>query len=141
MSDTNGSTTTGRDPRGWFAKGNKIAAGNPMNLRMRELKQALLDCATEADIRDLYASLMESARAGDTAATRLLFEYLCGRPTQGIALSGPEGEPLAIGAIIAVVTEALADHPEARTKVAAAFHQLGRSRDGLPRLGQLGSST
>jgi hypothetical protein len=134
MSDTN-EHGNGRDPRGWFAKGNKIAAGNPMNVRMRELRQALLNCATEADIRDLYASLMESARAGDTAATRLLFEYLVGKPVQGIALAGPEGEPLAMGAIVAVMTEALAGHPEARTQVAAAFHRLGSSRDGLPQLG------
>ena len=140
MSETNGNAS-GRDTRGWFTQGNRIAAGNPMNVRMRELRQALLNCATEADIRDLYASLMESARAGDTAATRLLFEYLVGKPVQGIALSGPEGEPLAMGAIIAVVTEALAEHPEARIKVAAAFHQLGRSGDGQPRLAQLGSST
>jgi hypothetical protein len=139
MSDTNGSNT-GRDPRGWFAKGNRIAAGNPMNVRMRELRQALLNCATEVDIRDLYASLMESARGGDTAAAKVLLEYLCGRPTQGIELSTPDGEPLALAAIIAVATEALAEHPEARTKVAAAFYQLGRSGDELPRLGQLGSS-
>jgi hypothetical protein len=140
MSETNGSNN-GRDPRGWFAKGNKIAAGNPMNVRMRELRQALLNCATEADIRDLYASLMGSARAGDTAAAKVLLEYLCGRPTQGIELSASDGEPLAMGAIVAVVMKELADHPEARTKLAAAFHQLGRSGDGQPRLGQLGSST
>ena len=140
MSDQNGNTN-GRDTRGWFAKGNRIAAGNPMNVRMRELRQALLNCATEADIRDLYASLMESARAGDTAAARALLEYLVGKPVQGVELSGPEGEPLAMGAIVAVVMKELADHPEARTKLAAALHQLGRSGDGLPRLGQLGSST
>ena len=140
MSETNGNAS-GRDTRGWFTKGNRIAAGNPMNVRMRELRQALLNCATEADIRDLYASLMESARAGDTAAARALLEYLVGKPVQGVELSGPEGEPLAMGAILAVVTEALAGHPEARIKVAAAFHALGRSGDGQPRFAQLGSST
>jgi hypothetical protein len=113
MSETNGNAS-GRDTRGWFTQGNRIAAGNPMNVRMRELRQALLNCATESDIRDLYASLMESARGGDTAAARALLEYLVGKPVQGIELSGPEGEPLAMGTILAVVTEALAGHPEAR---------------------------
>jgi hypothetical protein len=42
MSETNGSNN-GRDMRGWFAKGNRIAAGNPMNVWMRELRRSLLD--------------------------------------------------------------------------------------------------
>jgi hypothetical protein len=134
MSETNGSIE-GRDERGWFVKGNQVAAGNPMNVRMRELRRSLLACASEADIKDLYSGLMESARGGDTAAAKVLLEHLCGRPTQGIALSDPDGEPLAMGAVLAVITEALADHPEARLKLGIAFHQLGKSRDELPRLG------
>jgi hypothetical protein len=135
MGETNG-CTNGRDPRGLFAKGNTIASGNPMNKRMRELRQRFLDCATDADIQDVYASLMESIRSGDTAAAKVLLEYLVGKPVPGIEISGPDGEPLAMGEISAVIREALADYPEAQIQVAAAFHRLGRSRNGgLPELG------
>jgi hypothetical protein len=129
MSEVNG-IASGRGTNGWFAKGNKLGTGNGMHMRMRRMRTALLDASSEDDIREIYRSLMDSARAGDTAAAKVLLEYLCGKPTQGIELSGPGGEPLAMGAILAVVKDVLADHPEAQVKLAGALHRLGRSRDG-----------
>jgi hypothetical protein len=129
MSTSNGN---GRDDFGRFAKGNAIAAGNPMNLRMRELRRSLLDCATEADIRDIYNSLMESARGGDTAAARVLLEYLVGKPPQALELSGPDGSALGAGAILSVVTTALKDFPEARVRVAAEFKRMAAIEGASP---------
>ena len=120
----------GRDDFGRFAKGNAIAAGNPMNLRMRELRRSLLDCATADHMREIFDSLMESARAGDTAAARVLLEYLTGKPVQAVDLSGPDGTALDLPAIVATIMVALGDEPAARVKVAAAFRKLGSSADG-----------
>jgi hypothetical protein len=125
-------SNNGRDDFGRFAKGNAIAAGNPMNMRMRELRKALLDTATEPDIRELYSSLMESARGGDTAAARVLLEYLTGRPAQAVELSGPDGSALGAGAILAVVTAALKDFPEARVRVAAEFKRMAAIEGASP---------
>ena len=135
MSTSNGDLTpslNGRDPRGWFSKGNKIAAGNPMNVRMRELRRTLLDCATETDVRDLYASLMESARAGDTAAAKVLLDYLCGRPTQGIELSAPEGVELDLLSVVRAIMAALGNDPASQAKVGKALRQLELSHEPAP---------
>ena len=134
MSYQNG-YTNGRDSRGLFATGNKIAAGNPMNVRMREFRTKFVNCATDADIEEIFRSLLESVRAGDTAAAKIMLEYLFGKPAQGIEIAGPEGEPLPMGAVLAVVKEVFQDDPEAQIKLAAGFHRLGRSRDGLHQLG------
>jgi hypothetical protein len=125
MSETNGSLT-GRDPRGWFSKGNRIAAGNPTNVRIRDLRRTLLECATEPDIRDLYASLMGSARGGDTAAARLLLEYVVGKPASGIEVSGPSGDqsPL-MEVIMPVIVKVLDKYPDIRVELAEALGQVG----------------
>lgn len=124
----------GRDVRGLFQPGNTLAKGNPGNRRMAELRRTLLDCATDADIRALYDSLMESARGGDTAAARVLLEYLIGKPAQQIEVSGPDGQALGLTEVVAVVMEALGGDTEARIRVAAAFKRMGRIEadgDGL----------
>jgi hypothetical protein len=126
MSENNG-TSNGRDPRGWFAKGNRIASGNPINKRMRELRQKLLDCATEADIEELYRSLMESARSGDTAAARLLLDHLVGKPKETVEVSAEGGSP-PLATIVGVILAALGDDQDARVRVAAAFHARGWRR-------------
>jgi hypothetical protein len=119
MGESNGN---GRDTRGWFAKGNAIAAGNPINVRMREFRTRLLNSATEADIQEIYTGLLESARAGDTGAAKVLLEYLCGKPTQSLELSGPGGAPLSLGVVLAAIRE----HVDAATqlKLAATFQRL-----------------
>ncbi len=128
MSETNGSMDgDGRDRMtGRFGAGNQIARGNPVNRRMQELRRSLLDCATADDIQDIYRSLMESARAGDTTASRLLLEHLVGKPRESIELSGPDGSSLSLGMVVAAVMSAFPDDPAARVRVAAAFKRVGR---------------
>jgi hypothetical protein len=124
-----------RDTGGRFVRGNSVGLGNPAHKRMRQLRQQFLDCVDDQAVQEVTATLIEMAKGGDTQAMRIFYEWTIGRPPQAVELSGPDGEPLAMGAILAVITEALAEHPDARIKLAAAFHRRGESRDGLPQLG------
>jgi hypothetical protein len=128
-------TANGRGAKGLFARGNTFATGNPANRRMRELRQALLDCATPEKVREVEASLHELAVGGDVHAARTWLEFCTGKPPQAVELAGPDGESLDLPSVVSTIMIALGDEPEARIKVAAAFHRLGRSRDGLPQLG------
>jgi hypothetical protein len=123
MSEHNGESD-GRDNWGRFALGNRAAAGNPINKRMRELRQALFDCTTEGDIAEIKKSLMESARSGDTAAARVLLEYLIGKPKETVEVS-TDGGSLPLATIVGVIMAALGDDPDAKVRVAAAFHAHG----------------
>jgi hypothetical protein len=111
---------SGRDKLGWFTAGNRIAVGNRTR-RMQELRRALLDCATEDDVRELYRGLLKSARDGDTAAAKVLLEHLVGRPSQQVELSGPDGRSLGpdVAGLAVTILAALAPYPEARFAVAA----------------------
>jgi hypothetical protein len=114
---------------GYFAPGNRIGRGNPGNRRMAELRRALLDCATDEDIRALYGSMMAAAKEGDVAAARLLLDHLVGKPKQSIELTGADGDPLGldVAGLTRIVLVALAGHPEAKLAVSEA---LGRAIDG-----------
>jgi hypothetical protein len=72
----------GRDSRGRFTKGNKGGPGNPFARRMAALRQVLLNTVTDDDIRAVAAELIAHAREGDLAATKLLFAYALGKPTE-----------------------------------------------------------
>jgi hypothetical protein len=72
----------GRDAGGRFARGNLGGPGNPFARRVAALRQALLRAVTDHDMQDLAGRLLESARAGDVAAMKLLFGYVLGRPAE-----------------------------------------------------------
>jgi hypothetical protein len=131
MSESN---SNGRDQvTGHFAQGNRVAVGNrgggKAARRMRELRELLIDCATDDDVRELYKGLLVSAKGGDTAAARVLLEYLVGKAAQPIEVSGPDGDSVGmkVQALTRVILVALAGHPEAKLKVAEA---LGAIDDG-----------
>ena len=73
---------------GRFAPGNRAAVGNPNNKRMFELRRALLDAIEPAAIEKAIHKIADLAAGGDVAAARLLLEYGCGKPVQGIEVSG-----------------------------------------------------
>jgi hypothetical protein len=75
----NGQADHGADGR--FTHGNKAATGNPFNRRMARLRNLLFDCVSDEDIKEIARQLVKAARQGDTAAAKLLFVYLMGRPT------------------------------------------------------------
>jgi hypothetical protein len=74
----------GRDARGRFTKNNKGGPGNPFARRVASLRQVLLDSVTDEDMREIAAALIEQAREGNLAATKLLFSYVLGKPTESV---------------------------------------------------------
>ena len=69
-----------RDQRGRFAAGNRGGPGNPFARQTAALRQALVNAVSEKDIADIAAVLLEKARQGDVAASRLVFAYALGKP-------------------------------------------------------------
>ena len=88
--------SNGRDNLGRFGAGNAHGKGHAGHKRMAELRGAVLEAATPEVVSAITKKLaMLALQEGDVAAARLVLEYSCGKPIQGIELSGPEGEPLA----------------------------------------------
>jgi hypothetical protein len=131
----NGGNGHGRDPMtGRLLPNHRLSVGNkgnPIAQRLNELRKILLDAATEEDVRDLYRSLLISAKGGDTAAARVLLEYLCGKPTQAIEVSSPDGSKIDLGEIAAVVISVIGeDNWEMRERLGKAFIELGMKQRG-----------
>jgi hypothetical protein len=125
--------SSGREPNGLFAKGNTLSkgvGGNPNVKRQAALKKAFIECVTEEDVRKLYASLLAAALGGDTQSARLIMDHALGKPVQVLEVTGTEGEPVTfnMAAFVGVIQTALADHPEAQYKLAAALK--GAKLDG-----------
>jgi hypothetical protein len=134
---------TGRDRQtGRLLPGAKIGGGNPNTKRQHELKKALMSCATEDDIKTIYASMFKAATADppDTQAAKFLLDHLVGKPSQSIELTGAgDDSPVRVdfGVVMGALRTALGDDTPALVKVAAVFQQLdqphGQERvaDGL----------
>lgn len=122
-----------RGPRGHFAPGNKLASGNPNAKRMHELRRQFLEAIADGTIAALAKKLQVAALQGDMDATKLLFDYTLGRPSQAVELTGADGEPLGlnIGAVTTIVLNALSgpEHAEARLRIAADLMRLDDARD------------
>jgi hypothetical protein len=76
----NNDTTSDRDEKGRFRKGNRGGPGNPFTRRMAKLRQVALDSVTDDDIRAAIDALKQKAREGDVAAIKLLLSYTVGKP-------------------------------------------------------------
>ena len=74
---------------GRFAKGNPGGPGNPNGRRVADLRAALLDAVTEADIRAVAWSLVARAKAGVVPAIRELLDRLMGK----LQTAEPEDAP------------------------------------------------
>jgi hypothetical protein len=70
----------GRDARGRFTAGNAGGPGNPFARRVAELRKILLETVTDEELRIVAGQLMVKAKMGDLAATKLLFQYVLGKP-------------------------------------------------------------
>ena len=113
----------GRELNGRFAHGNRLAGGNLLAQRTREMRQSIFDAVGPDQVRAVIATMANQAADGDVAAARVFLEYTCGKPAQSIELSGPDGGPLGVDvhSVTAVIMMALADDPAARFKVAKAL--------------------
>lgn len=116
----------GRAPDGKFAKGNAFAQGNPLAAKVQQLRRVLLDVVTVKDLEKVCRKLITLAKAGDLVAIRELMDRLFGKSKTAIELTGADGEPLGVSmaALQGAVLEALADHPDARLKVAAKLKSI-----------------
>ena len=82
MSDKN--TKGQRDSQGKFTKGNLGGPGNPFARQVGKLKKVMLECVTEADMAEIVNTLKLIAMSGDLQAMKLLFQYVLGKPTEGV---------------------------------------------------------
>ena len=62
-------------------RGGHGGPGNPFARLTGALRQALLDCTTADDIRQIAKKLLEMAKAGNVPAAKLLLAYTIGKPT------------------------------------------------------------
>jgi hypothetical protein len=70
----------GRDERGRFAPGNAGGPGNPFARRVAQLRKVLLDAVSDEDLQIVAEQLVVKAKMGDLVATKLLFQYVLGKP-------------------------------------------------------------
>ena len=68
----------GHRPDGRFAKGNKLAKGNPFAAKVAKLRAALLDSVSPDDLKRVVKTLLEQAEGGDVAAIRELLTRTLG---------------------------------------------------------------
>ncbi len=61
--------------------GNRGGPGNPYAGKTAALRNALVNAVTPGDMADIAEALIAKAKGGDTAASRLLFSYILGKPT------------------------------------------------------------
>ncbi|MEX2169508.1 MAG: hypothetical protein WD851_09355 [Pirellulales bacterium] len=72
----------GRDTSGRFAPGNKAGRGNPLARKVQQLRAALVQAVTEADVKNIIAALVKAAKAGDVVAAREILDRTIGKPAQ-----------------------------------------------------------
>ena len=69
---------------GTFAAANQYGRGNPFVRKVAACRAALMEAVTEQDIKDIAIKLRDDAKAGDKAATKLLFQYVIGKPQPAV---------------------------------------------------------
>ncbi len=71
----------GRDPAsGRFTVNNRFGKGNPCAKQASRLRKALYNAITVQDLREVVETLVAQAKAGDTAASKILLTALLGPP-------------------------------------------------------------
>ena len=115
-----------RWPNGQLKKGANLGGGNTFARAQQAFKKTLVTCATEDDVKAVYASLLSAAKGGDVAACRLFLEHLVGRPSHSVELTGSDGGSLKLdlARLTTVILTALGPDSEARYKVAEAFSNM-----------------
>lgn len=69
-----------RDAKGRFVKGNAGGPGNPFARQVAALRQVVLECVSADDLKAIVQKLVEKAKQGDVAASKLVLQYTLGRP-------------------------------------------------------------
>jgi hypothetical protein len=77
-------TGIGRVEGGLFAKGNKLAHGNPQAKRAHDLRKAAREAVSTEDIQRLMAKYLQMGLEGDIQAGRIVLEYTVGKPLPAV---------------------------------------------------------
>jgi len=109
--------TEGRQINGQFAAGNPGGPGNMLARRQHELRRLLNDHTSEQDTVEVWRSIVNDAKGGDAVARKLFCDYVLGKPTQALEISGPDGGGVNINNVLARVVAVLHAFPEARERV------------------------
>jgi hypothetical protein len=80
LRDEQAAAENGRDARGRFVPNNPGGPGNPFARRVAELRKVLLNAVSAEDLQIVAEQLVVKAKMGDLAATKLLFQYVLGKP-------------------------------------------------------------
>ena len=76
------STNGSRKVNGQFGEGNKYGKGNPHAQKVAQLRTALIESITPEDIKEIAATLLTQAKAGDISSCKFLLPYLVGTAPQ-----------------------------------------------------------
>jgi hypothetical protein len=95
------------DARGRFTAGNKAGRGNPHHRHVAELRAKMLERVTTDDVAAVVEALVNKAKAGDTAATKLLFDRVFGRIADHDAVAAADAEAAELTAIRSVASRAI----------------------------------
>src|SRR5271157_5271283 len=77
---TESSGNNGKDSRGRFLPGNKLAHGNLWSLAMQKWRREFDACLTSEDFRAVYNVLLKEAKGGDLKAVKMFLSYTIGLP-------------------------------------------------------------
>ena len=78
---TNGSNG-GRDKHGRFARGNPGGPGNPYARQVGRLRATMINAIQPDDLAEVIETLLEMAKSGNIAASKLLLDRCLGPPIQ-----------------------------------------------------------
>jgi hypothetical protein len=131
---------TDRDSNGRFLPGHPGLGGRPRRAADPDYLVVLNESVSMDRWRRIVARALDEAEDGDARAREWLSGYLIGKPVAAVTVSGPEGGPLEVNAIVSAVLAALSEFPDARLavadelrKVSYAHNDLGPGpRNGLP---------
>jgi hypothetical protein len=88
-------TEVERDENGRFKKG---ISGNPKGRAPRETEQYFVDLfrssVSDTDFKAVVDALVKAAKRGNTAAIKIILDYLMGAPKQRTELTGAGGEAI-----------------------------------------------
>lgn len=70
----------GRDGTGRFARGNRLARGNPNNRRAQQIRNSIIEAISPEGMAAAAKKLLAQAQGGDRAAFAELADRACGKP-------------------------------------------------------------
>jgi hypothetical protein len=77
-------SANGRETNGRSGKDNEFGPDIPFARHVASLRTALVESVTPDDMRAIAARLVEESRGGDKTATKLLFQYVIGKPQPAV---------------------------------------------------------